>query len=550
MAKIDLIDNGWTDLVFELLTMFAIFALIAAIVIAKVSIDNYIASRNAAIETDVELANLAEKKEAKVEKKDEPEPEKIEIEKVKSSVAFTVPEIKKDEEVKEEQEMKSQEELQETNTAIGAFNVEGNDEAAGEVLKVKETIAEPEPPKVEETKVFDVVEEMPQFPGGNSALFEYLSKNIKYPVVAEENGVQGRVVVTFVVERDGSITDVKVVKSVDPSLHCSCYIPSAVKAQLSEMNAFNKIVGLTLILGLFSACGNKPNPEKEQAYQKAASILTADESFFPIIDEELYYFTNQTLDSITPVYINEQDAVKKLMKQETWLTFTTRDFTNNERKSLKDQKFLPRAIPVAYDGLAIIVNNSNPDSCITIKDFARILKGEITKWNEIYPQNKLGVIDVVFDNPLSSTVRWCVDSILGGQQFSAPNIGAVKTSAAVIDYVENHPNSLGIIGSNWLNDKRDTTNVTFKKNISVMGVSKLDSATKYNSWKPYQYYLYNGNYPLRRTIYALLNDTRNGVPTSFAHFVQLPKGQKIILRAGLLPRTANMNVRDVIVNKK
>ena len=319
------------------------------------------------------------------------------------------------------------------------------------------------------------------------------------------------------------------------------------------MNAFNKLhklVGLTLILGLFLGCGNKPNPEKEQAYQKAASILTADESFFPIIDEELYYFTNQTLDSITPVYINEQDAVKKLMKQETWLAFTTRDFTANERQTLISQKFLPRAIPVAYDGLAIIVNNSNPDSCITIKDFARVLKGEITKWSDIYPQNKLGVIDVVFDNPLSSTVRWCVDSILGGQQFSAPNIGAVKTSAAVIDYVENHPNSLGIIGSNWLNDKRDTTNVTFKKNITVMGVSKLDSATKYNSWKPYQYYLYNGNYPLRRTIYALLNDTRNGVPSSFTHFVQLPKGQKIILRAGLLPRTANMNVRDVIIKSE
>ena len=68
------------------------------------------------------------------------------------------------------------------------------------------------------SKVFDVVEEMPQFPGGPSALFEYLSKNIKYPVVAEENGVQGRVIVTFVVERDGSFTDVRVVKSVDPSL--------------------------------------------------------------------------------------------------------------------------------------------------------------------------------------------------------------------------------------------------------------------------------------------------------------------------------------------
>ena len=240
MARIDLIDNGWVDLVFEgknqaygayqlrkntgarnlkaLITMFVIFAIIAAIVIAKVSIENYIAAQNAAIEADVELQSLAEKKEAKVEKKDEPEPEKIEVERVKSSVAFTVPEIKKDEEVKEEQEMKSQEELQETNTAIGAFNVEGNDETAGEVLKAKEVIAEPEPPKVEETKVFDVVEQMPSFPGGQGALMQWLASNIKYPVVAEENGVQGRVVCTFVVERDGSITDVKVVRGVDPSL--------------------------------------------------------------------------------------------------------------------------------------------------------------------------------------------------------------------------------------------------------------------------------------------------------------------------------------------
>ena len=68
------------------------------------------------------------------------------------------------------------------------------------------------------SKVFDVVEEMPQFPGGPSALFEYLAKSVKYPVVAEENGVQGRVLLTFIVERDGTITDVRVVKSVDPSL--------------------------------------------------------------------------------------------------------------------------------------------------------------------------------------------------------------------------------------------------------------------------------------------------------------------------------------------
>ena len=311
------------------------------------------------------------------------------------------------------------------------------------------------------------------------------------------------------------------------------------------------IIGLSLILGLLPSCGGKPNPKLEEAYQKAAATFVSDESFFPILDEELFYFNSQRLDTISVEYINEQDAVKRLMKLETLLAFTTRNFTDNEKKSLQDRKYMPRAIPIAYDGLAIIVNNANPDTCITVKDFKRILRGEITRWGELYPKSKLGEIDVVFDNPLSSTVRWCVDSLLDGQEMKAPNIGAVKTSAAVIDYVENHKNSLGIIGSNWLNDKRDTTNVTFKKNITVMGVSRMDSATKVNSWQPYQYYIYNGNYPLIRTIYALLNDPRpNGIPTAFAHFCQLPKGQLIILRSGLLPRTANMNVREVIVRKE
>ena len=240
MSKVDLIDKNWVELVFDgrnkeygayvlrketgmrniksMLLVFAVIIAIMAGVAAKVAIENAF-PKKVAIETDVELTKLAEKKEAKVEKK---APVKVEeqkvVEKVKSSVKFTPPVIKKDDEVKPEEELKSQEDLNKANTAIGSFDVKGNDETGGEVLKAKEVIAQPEPPKEEETKVFDVVEVMPTFPGGQQALFEWLSKNIKYPVVAEENGVQGRVIVTFVVERNGSITDVQVAKSVDPSL--------------------------------------------------------------------------------------------------------------------------------------------------------------------------------------------------------------------------------------------------------------------------------------------------------------------------------------------
>ena len=237
MSKIDLIDNGWVDLVFEgrnkaygayqlrkntgvrnvwsIIIMVALAALIGIIVGVNAIIE---ANSKEEISAEVELSQIA-KKEVKVEKK---APVKIEeakpVEKVKSSVKFVPPVIKKDNEVKPEEELKSQDDLNKTNTAIGSFDVKGNDDAAGEVLKAKEVIAQPEPPKEEETKVFDVVEQMPSFPGGQAALMSWLSSNIKYPVVAEENGVQGRVVCNFVVERDGSITDVKVVRGVDPSL--------------------------------------------------------------------------------------------------------------------------------------------------------------------------------------------------------------------------------------------------------------------------------------------------------------------------------------------
>ena len=237
MSKIDLIDSGWVDLVFEgrnkeygayvlrkntgkrniwaVIIMLAIAAALGAIIGVNAIIE---ANKKEEISADVELMNIT-KKEVKVEKK---APVKIEeakpVEKVKSSVKFVPPVIKKDSEVKPEEELKSQDDLNKTKTAIGSFNVEGNDDKGGEVLKAKEVIAQPEPPKQEETKIFDVVEQPPSFPGGQAALLNWLSSHVKYPPIAEENGIQGRVIVGFVVERDGSVSQVQVIRGVDPSL--------------------------------------------------------------------------------------------------------------------------------------------------------------------------------------------------------------------------------------------------------------------------------------------------------------------------------------------
>jgi tonB family C-terminal domain len=239
MSKIDLISNDWVDLIFEgknqaygayklrkgtsrrniiSIIIVVVVALLAFSVIAIKKIVDANTEKVASTQV-TELSNLEQKqKKAEVKKQIKvQEPEKV-VERVKSSVKFTAPVIKKDSEVKPEDEIKTQDQLMQNKAAIGSFDVKGNDDANGEVLKAKEVIAQPEPPKVEENKVFDMVEEMPSFPGGQAALMQFLLSNTHYPAVAQENGVQGRVTVSFVVEKDGSITDVQVARSADPSL--------------------------------------------------------------------------------------------------------------------------------------------------------------------------------------------------------------------------------------------------------------------------------------------------------------------------------------------
>lgn len=245
MAKIDLYDPKWVEMVFAgknkeygayqlrkstsgrnikaLLILVIAAALVGGFLAWKV-IEQKQAEEQQAYMEAMKLAELQQQAK-KEEKKKEPVKPKIEPKKeipvARETQKFTAPVIKKDELVKEENQVKQMDKLDEK-VAVGTENKEGTKDRLAEAVRSDIAVAAPPPPPAPKpevsNKVFDVVEEMPHFPGGAAALQAFLSSNTKYPVVAQENGVQGRVIVSFVVERDGSITDVRVVRSVDPSL--------------------------------------------------------------------------------------------------------------------------------------------------------------------------------------------------------------------------------------------------------------------------------------------------------------------------------------------
>ena len=234
MAKIDLTSQEWCQLIFEgknqaygaykmraNSTKRHNLAMLAVLVIALIgftipTLVKLATPKQKEVMTEVTTLSKLAEPEIKQEEMKRVEPVAPPPPALKSSIKFTAPVIKKDEEVHEDNEIKSQEELTSTKVAISIADVIVNHESNGkDIADLKQVVTQAEP---EPEKVFDMVEQMPTFPGGQQELMSYLGKNIKYPTIAQENGTQGRVIIQFVVERDGSITDVRVARGVDPYL--------------------------------------------------------------------------------------------------------------------------------------------------------------------------------------------------------------------------------------------------------------------------------------------------------------------------------------------
>ncbi len=232
-GKIDLYTQAWCDVVFagknkeygayemrmlsgrrHLLAFLIVIAVCALAIALPTIIESVVPKKK---ERMVEVTSLADIKVETVKPKEDvmkdftPPPPPL-----KSTIKFTPPVIKKDEEVRDEDEIKTQEQLNEAQMSISVKDVQGTDEEAGlDIAELEERKEIVEESSVE--KPYTFVEQMPEFPGGEDEMRKYLSKTMVYPAIAQENGVTGTVFVTFVVGANGAITKAKIVRGFDKS---------------------------------------------------------------------------------------------------------------------------------------------------------------------------------------------------------------------------------------------------------------------------------------------------------------------------------------------
>ncbi|MBA4167532.1 MAG: substrate-binding domain-containing protein [Chitinophagaceae bacterium] len=291
------------------------------------------------------------------------------------------------------------------------------------------------------------------------------------------------------------------------------------------------IIGFVFII---SGCGDRASTGKVETTTSGSIQISVDESFRPVIDSQVQVFESLHPDAhITVHYKPEAECLKDLETDSIRMVIVTRGLSDKEDELFtKNLNYPPAFGALAYDAVAVVVNNKSKDTTFTMQDIRSVAQG-----TSGYKYKML------LDGTTStSTVRFVTDSLLKGRPVSK-NVVAAKNSEAVIDYVSANNDAIGLIGVSWVGNKNDPKTVSFLDKVKVAAIECRGFNGTYI--KPYQGNIAGARYPMVRTLYYILKENYDGVGSGFSNFLIYEKGQLIFKSAYLLPARMQFEVRDM-----
>ena len=309
-----------------------------------------------------------------------------------------------------------------------------------------------------------------------------------------------------------------------------------------------KTVILCLSVLLLWSCGNKV---ERSGWRFSNDVYVAiDETFRPIMDEELKTFGLQPRNidvELHPVYCSEDSAIKMLVADSIRSCVATRLLSEYERQQIAANKLSLMWHLIGTDAFALVMNKENPDTLISVDELRRIVSGEITRWEQLRHSRKKGELSLVFDHSGSSTVRFMRDSLCDGKELKG-RLYAQGSNLSVIDYVKGDSMVIGVVGTNWLKNPSEVVLNDFSDlDVHVMKVTR-DTTLDAIGFRPYQYRIATGDYPLLRSVYVMTTDPRRNSSTQLFHyFLKGQKGQTIILNGSQMLPITPVQVKSVSV---
>lgn len=300
------------------------------------------------------------------------------------------------------------------------------------------------------------------------------------------------------------------------------------------------------MLLLVVQCSNPKSPGMTETPTSGNIRIAADASFQPIVDAEIYTFTAvYKYAHITPVYMPETDLISAFLKDSVKVVVTSWEPSAQQKEVLLNMQTIVRTTNVAYDAIALVLNKENKDSLFTYQNVNDIFTGKMSDWKEINPTSKLGKMVAVFDDEKSANIRYFKEKFNLPAQLP-PNFYSVKSNEQVIDYVAKNKSAIGLVSVNWICDRADSVSRSFTDKIKIAAVSDLVLSPG-SYYLPVQGSIYDKSYPFTRKIYMVSRESFKGLGTGFISWVSGERGQRIILKSGLVPAT--MPIRLIQIKK-
>ncbi|MEO0898533.1 MAG: substrate-binding domain-containing protein [Bacteroidota bacterium] len=284
----------------------------------------------------------------------------------------------------------------------------------------------------------------------------------------------------------------------------------------------------------------KVRPNKRQESTTSGEIyISVDRALKPAIEAELNSFLG-TYDEATihPIYLPGEEAIAAMIESDSIrIAIATRKLTEEEEDMLEIQHTFADYSTIGKEGIVLIANQNNPIDTLNAEQWRGIFSGELENWKQISPQVGLKNISVVFDNNRSSAVRFLQDSVFEGKQIAGDNIFALDSAEAVMNYIKENDNAVGLLGFSWISDWDDPKVRKIREGTKILAIGgvAVDSLCPYDidAFRPYQTYLTTDCYPLIRTIYTIRREITTGLGTGLVAYMAGPRGQRILHKHGI-----------------
>lgn len=305
------------------------------------------------------------------------------------------------------------------------------------------------------------------------------------------------------------------------------------------------LVWIVFLVSFWYGCNKKIDPKKDDTPTSGEVTIVADEAYRTLLEDfKFLYEIKYSKSELNFIYTSEEKAMECIVSDTVRLAVVSCEPGERELEYFKSKGLNHHLNHVANDAIVLVVHKDFPVNKISLAELKSIFAGEIANLNQLRyydgqlfkdPANRPNLVLGIPIQGSGIQRYFAANYVPKGKKFPS-NTAAFKGTMNLLDSVMVNRNLLGFIGYNYISDKDDSLAKAIKKNFKILSLESLHDSTQFVL--PSQSSIADSAYPLQRKVYILNREGKSGLGTGFVIFVSSHKGQRVMLKAGMVPAIA------------